>query len=76
MLFFFSKRFQIQDLLNVGRDSRGWSLENGYGSEVEIDTFPRRAMTSGVKAGLTVLVTSFIQDQDFVCRGPVQGFKV
>ncbi|GJQ86102.1 hypothetical protein Trydic_g15258 [Trypoxylus dichotomus] len=68
--------YHNKNFLKVTYDTEDWSLENGYAEDVDIETYPRRAMTAGAKAGLSILLRSFIQHQDFVCRGPVQGFKV
>lgn len=51
-----------------------WSLEEGYGSK-EIDTYPRRVLGSGARAGFNIVLVLNHTNLDFVCRGPVQGFK-
>ena len=56
--------------------SDGWTLEDGYPRVAGKDTFPRRVMSAGSKAGLFLLLRAYEQDLDYVCRGPVQGFKV
>ncbi|XP_044272487.1 pickpocket protein 28-like [Tribolium madens] len=64
------------DYMGHDKRSEGWSLENGYPKTTGKDTFPRRAMSAGSKAGLFLLLRAYEQDLDYVCRGPVQGFKV
>lgn len=64
------------EYMGHNRRSEGWTLENGYPKNAEKDTFPRRAMSAGSKAGLFLLLRAYEQDLDYVCRGPVQGFKV
>ncbi|KAL3273911.1 hypothetical protein HHI36_015338, partial [Cryptolaemus montrouzieri] len=59
-----------------GRSSEGWTLETGYPKNSPKDTFPRRAISSGAGAGLYLLLRLYQQDLDYVCRGPVQGFKI
>lgn len=62
--------------MNNGRKSEGWTLEDGYPKTAEKDTFPRRAVSAGASAGMFLLLRAYEQDLDYVCRGPVQGFKV
>ncbi|XP_063916762.1 pickpocket protein 28-like [Zophobas morio] len=64
------------DYMGHDKRSEGWTLENGYPKDEGKDTFPRRAMSAGSKAGLFLLLRAYEQDLDYVCRGPVQGFKV
>ncbi|XP_034256548.1 pickpocket protein 28-like isoform X2 [Thrips palmi] len=59
-----------------GRPSDGWTLENGYPKDADLETFPRRALGNGAKSGLFILLRAYTQDCDYLCRGPVQGFKV
>lgn len=59
-----------------GKSSDGWTLEKGYPPNSPKDTFPRRAISAGAKAGFYLLIRLYQQDLDYVCRGPVQGFKV
>lgn len=62
--------------MSHGRKTEGWTLETGYPKTAEKDTFPRRAMSAGSSAGLFLLLRAFEPDLDYICRGPVQGFKV
>ncbi|KAK9883370.1 hypothetical protein WA026_001542 [Henosepilachna vigintioctopunctata] len=64
------------DYMKHGRSSDGWTLEHGYPPNSPKDTFPRRAISSGAGAGLFLLLRLYQQDLDYVCRGPVQGFKI
>jgi len=59
-----------------GTKSQGWSLEYGYPSNSSTGTYPRRAMSAGFSSGFLLLLRAYKQDLDFLCRGPVQGFKV
>ncbi|XP_028141320.1 pickpocket protein 28-like isoform X2 [Diabrotica virgifera virgifera] len=59
-----------------GRHSEGWSLEDGYPKTAKKDTFPRRAMSAGLSAGLYLVLKAYEPDLDYLCRGPVQGFKI
>ncbi|KAJ8923402.1 hypothetical protein NQ315_001960 [Exocentrus adspersus] len=73
---FREKVAQYKDYMKHGRYSEGWTLEKGYPPDAPKDTFPRRAMSAGSTAGLFLVITAYKQDLDYVCRGPVQGFKV
>ncbi|RZF47249.1 hypothetical protein LSTR_LSTR004958 [Laodelphax striatellus] len=53
-----------------------WNLEEGYKDSSPVDTYPRRAIGSGKKSGLTILMMARKNDLDYLCRGAVQGFKV
>ncbi len=55
-----------------------WSLENGYDNSIEIDpqTYPYRVFGSGARVGLFVLLKLYEQHLEYICRGPVQGFKI
>lgn len=75
-LYFPLIRYLDPNYLSSGRESEGWTLEGGYPPEVDKDTYPRRAMSAGTRAGLVILMRAFKQDLDYICRGPVQGFKV
>ncbi|CAG9788696.1 unnamed protein product [Diatraea saccharalis] len=52
-----------------------WNLENGYPPEAPIETYPHRGSGYGAKAGLTFLMKTKEIDLDYLCKGPVQGFK-
>jgi amiloride-sensitive sodium channel len=52
-----------------------WSLEKGYPT-ADIDILPRRVLGSGAKAGLNIVLGLFETDLEYLCRGPVQGFKI
>lgn len=55
-----------------------WNLENGYNSTIDIDpqTYPYRVFGSGARVGLFVLLKLYEQHLEYICRGPVQGFKI
>lgn len=59
-----------------GRNTEGWNLENGYPKTAKMDTFPRRALSAGYSAGLFLVLMAREPDLDYICKGPVQGFKV
>lgn len=62
--------------MSHGRSAEGWTLESGYPDNAPTETFPRRALSSGFSAGLFLVLKAYEQDLDYICRGPVQGFKV
>lgn len=52
-----------------------WDLRDGYENEKEFEVYPKRALPNAAY-GLNVVVSLKTSDLDFMCRGPVQGFKV
>ncbi|XP_022916751.1 pickpocket protein 28-like [Onthophagus taurus] len=69
--------FHNKDFLDHNREPTDWTLESGYTSlEDDEETYPFRVVTAGAKAGITILLKANENDLDYVCRGPVQGFKV
>ncbi|KAG4078929.1 hypothetical protein HA402_010881 [Bradysia odoriphaga] len=63
-------------------DHMHWTLEDGYTNGFEdnratgIYLYPYRVINAGSKAGLDIVMAMKMQDLDYSCRGPVQGFKV
>ena len=53
-----------------------WNSENGYDASNGKDTYPQRVFGSGARVGLFVVLMLFNQDLEYICRGPVQGFKI
>lgn len=53
-----------------------WDFEDGYSDEASTTPYPLRVLSAGARAGLTVLMPLYKQDLDYICRGPVQGFKI
>lgn len=62
--------------LQHGIKSMNWTLEKGYPKDLGADTFPRRAIAAGQRACFSLLMTLYEPDLDYICRGPVQGFKI
>ncbi|KAF2896997.1 hypothetical protein ILUMI_09180, partial [Ignelater luminosus] len=56
--------------------SNNWKLDAGYTKNTEVDVFPRRAKSSGKKASLGILAHLYEQDLDYICKGPIQGYKI
>nr|XP_023023900.1 pickpocket protein 28-like [Leptinotarsa decemlineata] len=73
---FRKKVFMEGEYMQHGRESEGWTLENGYPKDAPMETFPRRALSAGSSAGLNLVLMAWLPDLDYVCKGPVQGFKV
>ncbi|XP_018335267.1 pickpocket protein 28 [Agrilus planipennis] len=73
---FSNEVYHNKDYLAHGVRAEDWSLEKGYSEKLETDTFPRRAISAGQKAGLSILLRAYDYDLDYICRGPVQGFKI
>ncbi|XP_031637927.1 pickpocket protein 28-like [Contarinia nasturtii] len=53
-----------------------WRLEDGYKYGNYVQTYPYRGLGSGDKAGLFTLLRLYQQNMEYLCRGPVQGFKI
>jgi hypothetical protein len=53
-----------------------WSPEGGYPDSDMIDTFPRRALTSGSYGGLTLYVGMDDEDIEPSCNYVIHGFQV
>ncbi|XP_026496020.2 pickpocket protein 28 [Vanessa tameamea] len=64
------------DYLEYSNRSQTWSLENGYPPNTPLETYPHRGTGYGAKAGLVFLLRAKQVDLDYLCRGPVQGFKI
>lgn len=58
-----------------GIKSTNWTLEEGYKINAPV-TYPRRVLGPGAKAGLNIVLKLTKPDLDYICRGPVQGFKI
>ncbi|CAH1966969.1 unnamed protein product [Acanthoscelides obtectus] len=65
-----------ENYMSHGMKADGWTLEDGYPKTTSKDTYPRRALSAGFSAGFFLLLTAYEQDLDYVCKGPVQGFKI
>lgn len=55
-----------------------WNLQNGYNDNHENlnEAYPQRVFGAGARVGLFALLRLFEQDLEYICRGPVQGFKI
>lgn len=52
-----------------------WCLQDGY-EDYNVDSYPYRAMLSGVDAGLSLELKSLADDIDTICGNTVDGFKI
>ncbi|XP_045451668.1 uncharacterized protein LOC123660657, partial [Melitaea cinxia] len=64
------------EYLERSNKTQTWSLENGYPPNTPLETYPHRGTGYGATAGLVILLRAKKQDFDYLCRGPVQGFKI
>lgn len=70
------------ELLSVTGQPNGthWSLEHGYddslGGESSLEFYPKRVIGTGPQNGLTLLLGLSEDDLDYICQGPIVGFKV
>lgn len=56
-----------------------WSLENGYinvDDKNSADVYPHRVFGTGLRAGLSISLSSSKLAFDFACSGPDQSFKI
>lgn len=67
------------DMMTVtdNKNATNWNLEDGYDvANVDPETYPFRVFGAGARAGLFALLRLYEQDLEYLCRGPVQGFKI
>lgn len=64
--------------VNQNLSSEHWNHEDGYNNEVPVDpmTYPFRVLGPGSRAGMQVLMFLIKQNLEYICRGPVPGFKI
>lgn len=57
---------------------RIWSLENGYERQNAVDptAYPYEILGDGERGGFSILLRLFRNDFDYICRGPIIGYKV
>ncbi|XP_068618051.1 pickpocket protein 28-like [Battus philenor] len=67
------KEYRYLENINT---SQKWSLQGGYRPTAPLETYPHRGLGYGMKAGLTFILRSKDKDLDYICKGPVQGFKI
>jgi acid-sensing ion channel, other len=64
------------NFMNHNQTADHWTMEEGYKPTAPLTVYPRRALGSGARVGLFVLLRLYEYDLDYICRGPVQGFKI
>lgn len=61
------------------KSAKHWSTENGYSSNrnsgLNVSVYPYRAHSPGQSGSLTIVFRMYSYDYDYLCRGPVMGFK-
>lgn len=59
-------------------NATNWTPEDGYSDYDEngLLTYPYRVLSAGARIGLFALLGLHDEDLDYVCRGPIQGFKI
>lgn len=77
---------QLKLILRISKDflhrnrllTSQWSLESGYEPSINVEpqVYPYRVFGAGARAGLFILLRLYEQNLDYICKGPVQGFKV
>ncbi|XP_050513889.1 pickpocket protein 28-like isoform X2 [Diabrotica virgifera virgifera] len=58
------------------KTNNDWTIETGYAKHLGKHTYPRRALFSGLKNGLSVSFRSTREDIDASCKSGLQGYKV
>lgn len=57
-----------------------WDLEDGYNDTDKLksmeNAYPRRILGTGVRNGFALMLYLNPNDLDYLCQGPVEGFKV
>lgn len=55
-----------------------WNLESGYEKTIDSEPqiYPYRVFGAGARAGLFALLRLYEHNLDYICKGPVQGFKI
>ncbi|XP_055840672.1 pickpocket protein 28-like [Episyrphus balteatus] len=53
-----------------------WDLENGYNKQANEETFPKRVLGDGELESLILFITDSKQNNEFMCRNGVHGFKI
>ncbi|XP_063832891.1 pickpocket protein 28-like isoform X1 [Ostrinia nubilalis] len=53
-----------------------WSLGSGFEPDAPMETYPLRGSGFGAKSGIAFVMKTKEIDQDFLCKGLVQGFKI
>lgn len=53
-----------------------WSLQDGYDDDFSERAYPIRVFNARQDAGLVIFLQVFERDLEFLCRGPIQGFKI
>lgn len=66
--------FNKLDMLKSNSKYASWSLKTGYDQDT-YDIYPRRAF-AGSSIGFNIVLYQKFSDLDYMCRGPVQGYKV
>ncbi|CAG4951881.1 unnamed protein product [Colias eurytheme] len=74
--------FRVENLhtdykhLEYSNKNASWSLEGGYPPNTPLETYPHRGSGYGAKAGLSFSLRVKKIDLDYLCTGPIQGFKI
>jgi amiloride-sensitive sodium channel len=64
------------DYSTVDFKTVNWTLDDGYGAKAGINTYPFRVLGAGERAGLNIVLKMEKSYFDYVCKGPVQGYKI
>lgn len=66
----------------IAKDNKkisGWNVEDGYSNKDSHgkvnEVYPNRVLGNGNRAGLLVAIQLLQENMEYMCRGPIQGFK-
>jgi amiloride-sensitive sodium channel len=69
--------YHYADYYDIRNKSRqDFDIETGYEEGAGINTYPRRALTSGADNALSIFFEYDTEETDFVCNNFHQGFRV
>lgn len=61
-------------------NTTNWDVMHGYNDSAKnasiLDSYPHRILGTGARNGLSLLLYLDTSDLDYLCQGPIQGFKV
>ncbi|XP_055527902.1 pickpocket protein 28-like [Wyeomyia smithii] len=67
---------QEDPYLSEDHESPYWTLEQGYSPKANLDSYPHRSVGAGYAAGISLILQIEDENLEYICSGPVQGFKI
>lgn len=68
----------VKRILPNPNRKRIWSLAKGYERQSQMDpkAYPYEILGDGTRGAFTIVLRMYENDFDYVCRGPIIGYKV